>query len=121
MDNFADLIATIGSVLMIMQPWNAPLTLARCWCVLELGHCAYKGCKFDVAFTADERLRFLTAIHNDSACLFDVFANVNSLKSSCSRDEDRLEILNGIEGSIGFTKLDRMVFDVLHRWQLQAA
>jgi tetratricopeptide (TPR) repeat protein len=120
MDNFADLIASIGAVLMIMQPWNAPLTLTRCWCVLELGHCARKGCKFDIAFTADERDRFLNAMRSDSACLLDVIANVNSLKSSCSRPEDRLEILSGIEGSIGFTKLDRMVFEVLDTWQLQA-
>ncbi len=119
MDNFADLIATIGSVLMIMQPWNAPLTLTRCWCVLELGHCARKNCKFDIAFTAEERSRFLGAIRSDSACFFDVITNINSLKSSCSRPEDRLEILSGIEGSIGFTKLDRMVFEVLDRWQLQ--
>lgn len=120
MDNFADLISTIGSVLMVMQPWNAPLTLTRCWCVLELGHCARKNCKFDVAFTAEERARFLKAIRHDATCLFDVIANVNSMKSSCSRPEDRIAILNGISVSIGFTKLDRMVFEVLDRWQLQA-
>jgi tetratricopeptide (TPR) repeat protein len=119
MDNFAELISTIGSVLMVMQPWNAPLTLTRCWCVLELGHCARKKCKFDVAFTAQERVRFLDAIRRDATCLFDVIANVNSMKSSCSRPEDRSAILNGIAGSIGFTKLDRMVFEVLDRWQLR--
>ncbi len=119
MDNFADLIAAIGSVLMIMQPWHAPLTLKRSWCVLELGHCARKSCRFDVAFTAEERSRFLAAIRADASCLLGVIDNVNSMKSDCSRPSDRIAILKGIEDSIGFTKLDRMVFEVLDRWQLK--
>jgi tetratricopeptide (TPR) repeat protein len=41
------------------------------------------------------------------------------MKSDCSRPSDRIAILKGIEDSIGFTKLDRMVFEVLDRWQLK--
>ena len=120
MDNFADLISTIGAVLMIMQPWNSPLTLQRSWCILELGHCARKNCKFDVAFTVEERAQFLKAMRGDASCLLDVISNVNSMKSDCSRPLDRTAILKGIEDSIGYTKLDRMVFEVLDRWQLEA-
>ena len=100
MDNFADLIAAIGSVLMVMQPWHAPLTLKRSWCVLELGHCARKSCTFDVAFTAEERSRFLAAMRSDASCLLGVIDNVNSMKSDCSRPSDRIAILKGIEGSL---------------------
>ena len=52
--------------------------------------------------------------------MLDVIANVNSMKSDCSRAKDRLEILAGIENSVGFTKLDQMVFEVLGKWLLQA-
>ena len=45
MNNFAELIATIGWVLMVMQPWDAPMTLKRSWCVLELGHCSRTNCR----------------------------------------------------------------------------
>jgi hypothetical protein len=45
MNNFAELIAAIGYVLMVMQPWDAPMTLKRSWCVLELGHCSRANCR----------------------------------------------------------------------------
>ena len=75
--------------------------------------------RFDVAFPEAECRRFLEAMRMDSSCMLDAIAHVNSMKSDCSRAKDRLEIMAGIEKNVGFTKLDRMVFEVLGKWLLQ--
>ena len=69
-----------------------------------------------MAMTADERARFLQGIREDPGEYYKMLGTVNAEASDCSRPSDRVSILDGIRGSVGFAKLSRMVFGVLEEW-----
>ena len=46
---FSSAIATFGRVVMVMAPWDAPITLTRTWCIFELWACYSNRCRFDMS------------------------------------------------------------------------
>jgi hypothetical protein len=66
--------------------------------------------------TADENRRFLAEITADHREYFSMLGRVNAETSDCSRAEDRLCIHEDIRRSIGFAKLNRMLFSVMESW-----
>lgn len=89
-------------------------------CVLELHAIAAKkmevGGSFAVAMTSKERRRFLHCIQEDFEEYYDMLGSVNAETSDCTRREERDNIHAGIRGSIGFGRLNRMLFGVLEEW-----
>ena len=88
--------------------------------MLELHAIAAKkeegGGEFAVAMTAEERLRFLRGINADYTEYYKMLGTVNAETSECSRPADRASIHDSIRSSVGFGKLNRMVFGVLEEW-----
>jgi hypothetical protein len=66
--------------------------------------------------TADERLRFLKGIRDDSKEYYRMLGTVNAETSDCSKPSDRESIHDDIRRSVGFATLSRMVFGVLEEW-----
>ncbi len=89
-------------------------------CVLELHAIAAKkiadGGKFSLAMTRRERQRFVSSVKNDHDVYRQMLGSVNTETSQCSRPADRDNIHAGIRSSIGFQKLNRMVFEVMTEW-----
>jgi hypothetical protein len=88
--------------------------------VLELHAIAAKkqegGAEFAVAMTMEERRRFLKGIQIESRAYLNMLGTVNSEKSVCSRPTDQEIIHSVIRDSIGFAKLNRMLFGVMEEW-----
>lgn len=88
--------------------------------MLELHAIAAKkeqgGAEFAVAMTMEERRRFLQGIQAESRVYLNMLGTVNSEKSECSRRTDQEIIHAVIRDSIGFTKLNRMLFGVMEEW-----
>jgi hypothetical protein len=88
--------------------------------VLELHAIAAKkeegGAEFVVAMTMQERKRFLEGIQESSALYLNMLGAVNAETSECSRPADRESIHAAIRDSIGFAKLNRMLFGVMEEW-----
>jgi hypothetical protein len=101
--------------------------------VLELHAIADKkaqgGGEFAVAMTASERQRFLTGAKGPadgqsrcrtlgSSSYMRMLGRVDAEKSQCSRPKDLESIFEGIRSSVGFEKLNRMVFGVIEEWMV---
>jgi hypothetical protein len=71
---------------------------------------------FDVAMTAHENRRFLGGIACNHREYYNMIGRVNAETSNCTRAADRQRIHEGIQSSVGFAKLNRMVFSVLENW-----
>ena len=88
--------------------------------MLELHAIAAKkqegGAEFAVAMTMEERQRFLKGIQTESRAYLNMLGTVNSEKSVCSRPTDQEIIHAVIRDSIGFAKLNRMLFGVMEEW-----
>jgi hypothetical protein len=102
--------------------------------VLELHAIANKkaegGGEFAVAMTASEKQRFLADLAGGkfqraerirtvgSSQYIQMLGRVDSERSQCSRPKDLETIFEGIRSSVGFEKLNRMVFGVVEEWMV---
>ncbi len=114
---FVSAIGQMGQMVMVMTPWDNPVSLTRAWCLVELFACRSSGSRFDVALPPSERTRFLKEIVSRGGAFFDMLSNVNTANSQCSREDDRQRIFAAVRGlDGGFTGLDRSVLKTMTEW-----
>ena len=118
---FVSAIGQMGQMVMVMTPWDNPVSLTRAWCLVELFACRSSGSRFDVALPPCERARFIEEICDKAGAFYGMLSKVNTAKSECSRDSDRQRIFAAVRGlDGGFTGLDRSVLHTMTEWlQLQ--
>jgi hypothetical protein len=73
---FSNAIKTMGSVLIILSPWNNPVPLTRAWCVFELYACESSGSSFDIATTRSERQHFLDDLNADPIAFYNMYIHI---------------------------------------------
>ena len=56
---FKSAVAQIGHTLLVLAPWEAPITLTRAWCLWEIYSTVVVGSKFEVVLSAAEKARQL--------------------------------------------------------------
>ncbi len=72
---------------------------------------------FAVAMTREEQTRFVTGMSGDvEGAYLDMLGRVDSEASECSRPSDQRSIHAAIRDTVGFGKLNRMLFDVMEGW-----
>ena len=113
---FMNAIQTMGNVLMIMTPWDNPITLTRAWCVFEVYATTKTESRFEVAMTANENERFLEEISLDPGKYYEMLATINSHKATAFKEEDSEAIFEVIRREIGFTQMDSLVLRTLESW-----
>jgi hypothetical protein len=145
MNTFKESIARIGGLVLVVDVWNRPAALMRSWysefffvifvfvsmkltlefsrCVLELhaiAHSYLSGAgRFEVVMTMKEKARFVEDMCFSTKEYYNMLGRVDAESSDCSRPADRQSIHQAICNSVGFEKLNRMVFHVLERWMEQ--
>jgi len=114
---FVSAIGEMAQMVMVMTPWDNPVSLTRAWCLVELYACRSSGSRFDVAPPPSERSRFLQEIAERGGAFYGMLAKVNTANSECSRDSDRQRIFAAVRGlDGGFTGLDRSVLHTMTEW-----
>ena len=116
MDTFTNAIKRIGTVLMVMSPWDNPVTLSRAWCVFEVYACVSSGSRFEVGMTDEENERFLEDISADSGLYYKMLGTISSANAAAYLPADRDAIFHTIEHTVGFTEMDSMVLRTLEAW-----
>jgi tetratricopeptide (TPR) repeat protein len=117
---FCNAIGRMGQMVMVMAPWDNPISLTRAWCLVEIFACQSSGSSFNVAFPPSERERFLAEITIKSDVFYNMLSKVNTAKSECSRDSDKERIFAAVRGlDGGFIGLDRCVLKSLTTWLVQ--
>ncbi|KAI8616544.1 hypothetical protein BC830DRAFT_1080528 [Chytriomyces sp. MP71] len=113
---FLEAVKTIGSVVMILQPWEDPVPLRRCWCVYELYACKTTNSQFDFAVTFEQKEEFLRWLLTHVETFFMKFHDVSSRFSKSTNPKDRKAIFKVIKKNIGFLQLDLLVLDTVRDW-----
>jgi hypothetical protein len=117
------LVLHIGNVLMIALPGDNPVTLSRAWCVLEIAVSIYLSSRFEVTMSRSETSRLLEKLRLNNT--LDFFQNVignHSISEQCqSSSYDDLEnIRSKLQAvSVGFSKIDSVVWTAMKKWILQ--
>ncbi|KAJ3028522.1 Kinesin light chain 3 [Rhizophlyctis rosea] len=114
---FTSAISAMGNVLMVLSPWNQPVTLTRAWCVFELYACSATKSNFNVALPPGQWEEFKKSLL-ESGNILQTFANIKSEDAQASEKEDLEAIQQAVRESVGFGALDRAVFKVLFDWMV---
>ena len=127
LETFMDAVGQMGTVLMILSPWNDPVPIQRAWCVWELFSCLSTEGHFKVAFPPDQLETFVDAVtKNPQQTLNHMFAKLRTENSQCGNPEEtdplKLQeneanfqaIMTGMNRrNIGFRDLDKLVLTTL--------
>ncbi|KAJ3042418.1 Kinesin light chain 3 [Rhizophlyctis rosea] len=113
---FKDAISSMGNVLMVLTPWNAPITLTRAWCVFELYVCAETKSKFHIALSPSEASTFRNALKDNPEIFNAVIASINS--ETATIEADLIAIRSAIQQTVGYFTLNRLILSTLVTWMV---
>ncbi|KAJ3119198.1 Kinesin light chain 3 [Physocladia obscura] len=113
---FQEAIAKIGNLVLVMLPWSDPLPLKRAWCVYEIYASVNSNSKFYVALPPQEQEAFVESILMNNVAFYEILKYSSSEVSRCRHKTDQNAIFNVIRESIGFFKLDKLVFSTFFDW-----
>lgn len=114
---FREAIALIGHTVMMLSPWDAPVPLARAWCLWELFCTAEQGVEFSVCLGPEEQRAFEAAILEKHDVLFDVFESIDVARSEAGSEADRAMILGAVEATVGGSaRLNGLAFERMREW-----
>ncbi|KAJ3334140.1 Kinesin light chain 3 [Blyttiomyces sp. JEL0837] len=105
---FMTAVKMIKNVLMVLQPWDDPISLKRAWCILEVLACERGNGSFHVALSPKENQRMLSDVL-DEFSYEGMLSRVNSEKSNSTNSDDRDRIFETINDLTSFSALDRLV------------
>jgi tetratricopeptide (TPR) repeat protein len=109
-------VVNIGHVVAMMFPWDNPQYLTRVWCVFEAYTATTEsGCTLTIAMPPKERHAMMSAVV-DISTLFRVLADTMIQEAEASVPEDREKILKLVEDTVGYTKLNHSVNELIRRW-----
>ena len=127
---FKDRIASIGTVLQVMTPWDDPVPLKRAWCLWET-FCAlemtdseskYKETRLVIRLPPNQRQAFLDAVgRNYHSVVTNALAKIQAQHAEADKPEDRDNIFKAMERSGGFDEVNAKVKTQLREWLLSMA
>ena len=92
-DTFETGIGRIGRTVMMLSPWDNPITLTRSWCLFELLCTHRERARFDICMGRDERLRFRAGLMDHPETVLEVFARIDVEKARAGEKKDQEMIL----------------------------
>ncbi|KAI8843962.1 hypothetical protein BJ741DRAFT_589673 [Chytriomyces cf. hyalinus JEL632] len=116
---FMEAIREIKNVVMVLEPWDKPITLTRVWCVFEIFSCVTVNGQFHVAMTAAESRRFAEGIKGGPGAFYAQLRQLSCSKSEATIPTDKINIFKVIEKNSSFEKLDELLFKVFGDWMLE--
>ncbi|KAH9144477.1 hypothetical protein AeRB84_011579 [Aphanomyces euteiches] len=116
---FRSSLRAIGNVVMVMSPWNDPVTLKRTWCVFEVYASVVENARFEIAMGRSQKASLIQDIQVRGA-FHEMLSTIKSDKSETTVPSDRDGIFRLIRDEVGFVELDRMVFDVMEKWMFRS-
>ena len=119
---FKSAIQQFGRTVMVLAPWDNPITLNRGWCLFELYCTADTNSRFEVAMSQAQQWQFLQDMAKDGhKAMNNMLATINAEKSECFISEDRDRIFDAVRRTVGFAMLNSMVFAELREWVIATA
>jgi tetratricopeptide (TPR) repeat protein len=114
---FQSAIKDFGETVMVFAPWQDPVPLRRAWCLWELYSTVKMECRFEVALNRSEQEKFFADICRDTqGSINKMLATVDVENSQCWNPLDRERIFEVVKSSVGFPKLNSVVFERLREW-----
>ncbi|KAJ3191079.1 hypothetical protein HK101_008102 [Irineochytrium annulatum] len=113
---FWSAITKMQNVVMILQPWDRPVTLQRAWCVFEIYSCHETGSTFHIAMCKDARRSFESTVLSRPADIRNILRGSSVSQCEAFKPSDLESILCVVRNGPGVEKLDALVRGVMDVW-----
>lgn len=113
---FKSAIADFQHTVMILAPHDNPIPFQRAWCLYEILCTIESNCRFEVAMSASEQSCFISSIAKSIEPINATIALIDAEKSESFNPEDRIKIFDAVSRTIGFAKVNTLIFEKLRDW-----
>ena len=122
---FKESIQHIGSLLVVLSPWNDPIPVKRAWCLWEL-MCGLSqpDVKLTMRLPMEQEEAMRTGVFSDPAAVLRALAGIHAEQAEAFKVSDKEMIFEAIEKTVGFANVNERVNANLRSWyveKLQAA
>ena len=115
---FRESIKRIGTVVLILSPWQDPKPIKRAWCLFEIAHALRESnVKMSIKFPNSERDSMKTSAAENGHVITEALADIKAEDADATVERDKemiFESIRNFEG--GFQALDEKVKDKLRHW-----
>ena len=119
--SFRQTIARIGTVLVVMSPWHAPLPLSRAWCLWEIiAAIDLPGVNLILKQTTTDFDLLAEGVTADPMSVVNAVNSVNAATARASLPSDQDMIHHAIESTCGYEHVNHKVKEQLREWLITA-
>eukprot|EP00042_Codosiga_hollandica_P038700 m.316414 g.316414 ORF g.316414 m.316414 type:complete len:647 (-) comp55462_c0_seq8:919-2859(-) len=119
---FRDAISRIGTLILIVCPWDSPIPITRAWCLWEImSAITQSNVKFRVRMPRSIINEFVAGFLSDPDRVMAALSSVQAEKADAKEPRDLEMIFEAIRSSCGFLEMNKRINDQLRTWYLQTA
>jgi tetratricopeptide (TPR) repeat protein len=115
-----DMVRTIGTTVLFLDPWDAPAPLLRAWCLWEIYHTVDGGAALDVVMSTEQQARFATALVKDFESITMALSKIDVHKAETRKETDKALIMGAVAASVGAQRLNEIVLEQMRGWVADA-
>jgi tetratricopeptide (TPR) repeat protein len=106
-------VSAVGHTVLLMEPWHAPASLQRAYCIKEVYYTQKSGARFDVVMSSAQQAAFEVALVEDFFSIQASLSKVDVRTATCRNEEDTKAILDELEQGVGFVACNTLVIGLL--------
>eukprot|EP00730_Choanoeca_flexa_P020068 TRINITY_DN9810_c0_g1_i2.p1 TRINITY_DN9810_c0_g1~~TRINITY_DN9810_c0_g1_i2.p1 ORF type:complete len:739 (+),score=174.66 TRINITY_DN9810_c0_g1_i2:71-2287(+) len=116
---FKTSIHLVGTILLVLSPWDNPVPMTRAWCLWEI-LCAVTDPDVEllIRLPRSQRRAFHDGLAENFDVILDSLMKIDARKAEAYHQHDKDMIFKAIESSIGFDLMNERVKEPLRRWYL---
>eukprot|EP01041_Mallomonas_annulata_P009439 gene9439-19610_t len=117
---FLESIRSIKHTLLILLPWDEPITLTRAWCLFEIFCTRSAGVKLSIQLSNTQKENFHIRLRQDFDNILLKLSKIDISKSQSYIESDREKILTAVrESPQGINGLNTDINKMIREWLLQ--
>eukprot|EP00041_Stephanoeca_diplocostata_P026847 m.731430 g.731430 ORF g.731430 m.731430 type:complete len:685 (-) comp23058_c1_seq3:208-2262(-) len=118
---FKTTIGKIGSVLLIMMPWNNPAPLKRAWCLFEIFCSIEENTKLALRLPEGQQDELVSSLSTGDSIVLQHLGEIDAERAESSNEHDRQMIFKLIRDNIGFDGINDKVKEHIRNWIIETA
>ena len=117
--NFHHTISECNRTVLVLSPCTNPIPLTRIWCLYEMYHTAESKRNFEIGMNSNDEKMLENSIKTyGKEAVHHILQSIDTKKSECTIENDKQLIFQFIENTIGFEKINTIIFDLLRDWMI---
>ncbi len=118
---FKDAVGAIGTTVLVLEPWSAPIPLTRSWCIWEIYSTITTGATLSVAHSPAEHASFENALVENFESVSLSLSDVDAEQADAFSASDKQRIdATIIEELGGFAAINELVVERMRTWLARA-